>query len=80
MTGEVFLCGAGLFCRVNAVSFGSLSPWYFKVGFGFCKIIIVLVQNTQLCQVISGGWYFFKTGIVRFHRINPEVLKISISL
>jgi hypothetical protein len=77
---EFFLSGAGLFSPANAVSFGILFPCFSEVGFGICKIIIVLRENTQIIGRILGLKYFFKTRIVEFHRRNPEVLKISISL
>jgi len=37
-----------LFSPAGAVFGGDLTPWFFKVGFGTSKIIIVLMENTQL--------------------------------
>jgi hypothetical protein len=44
-----------IFYPADAVFFGDLAPWFFKVGFGICKIIIVLDENTRFCLWIFGG-------------------------
>jgi hypothetical protein len=64
MKDEVVLSWAGLFCPANAVFVGSLFPCFSEVGFGICKIIIVLWENTQFLAWILSLTYFFKTGIV----------------